>query len=278
MGAQYCVAWAYTKGDGVVADLAAATMWFEKAAKGGHVEAQAYTAQAYNTGEGVAVDHAAATAWFEKAAEQGHLASQYNLGCSYSQAIGVEQNHVVAAKWFKRAADRGHTGAMVNLGKACHNGHGVAQDHARAMTLSHAVVAVDGNDKTALFNLGQYHFEGNGAEDNYATALSFWQRAADLGHVESQRIIGCAHKNGRGDFEVNLELARKYLKASAAQGNAASIEILKEMNACEECGAADATRVCSGCRKVHYCDARCQQLHWTDPLHPHKAHCIGRRR
>ena len=54
MGARYCVACAYTKGEGVAADPAAATAWLEKAAEGGHVEAQAYTAQAYNTGSGVA--------------------------------------------------------------------------------------------------------------------------------------------------------------------------------------------------------------------------------
>ena len=71
--------------------------------------------------------------------------------------------------WFKKAADRGHTGAMVNLGKAYTNGHGVAQDYARALALFHAVVAVDGNNKTALFNLGQVHFESKGVEDNYVT-------------------------------------------------------------------------------------------------------------
>ena len=185
---------------------------------------------------------------------------------------------MVAAKWFKRAADRGHAGAMGNLGNAYSRGHGVAVDHARGVAMIQAAVALEPNDKTLLFNLGQSHFEGKGVEENYVTALSFWQRAADLGHAKSQRLIGCAHMYGRGDFEVNLELARKYIKASAAQGNAASIEILRTMNACEECGKADATRVCSGCRKVHYCDARYQQLHWTDPLHPHKSHCSGRRR
>ena len=71
MDAQYCVAHAYTKGEGegVGVDHAAASVWFERAAEGGHVEAQAYTAQAYNTGRGVVTDHAAATAWFEKAAQ-----------------------------------------------------------------------------------------------------------------------------------------------------------------------------------------------------------------
>jgi len=49
--------------------------------------------------------------------------------------------------WFKKAADRGHTGAMVNLGNLYKKGHGMAQDHARA------IVAVDKNEKTALFNL-----------------------------------------------------------------------------------------------------------------------------
>ena len=58
MGAQYCVGCAYTTGEGevVAADPEAAAVCFEKAAEGGHVEAQAYS-----TGSGVAANPAAAT-------------------------------------------------------------------------------------------------------------------------------------------------------------------------------------------------------------------------
>ena len=88
---------------------------------------------AYSHGEGVAIDYAAATTWLEKAAGRGRTHSQYNLGCAYDQGTdGVEQNYQLAAEWYQRAADQGDTTAMVNLGNLYGRGHGVEQDHAHA--------------------------------------------------------------------------------------------------------------------------------------------------
>ncbi|EIJ42515.1 Sel1 repeat protein [Beggiatoa alba B18LD] len=53
--------------------------WLEKAAKGGHVEAQYQIGQLFYIGKGVKQDHDKALEWFKSAAQQGHPQAQFML-------------------------------------------------------------------------------------------------------------------------------------------------------------------------------------------------------
>jgi len=269
----------YREGEeGLHQSLELAFRWGLRAAEGGHVHAQVNTACCYIEGLGVAVDDAAAVAWFEKAAERGDQEARYNLGVVLAKGKGTPQSFKLAAEWYQRAADRGHTSAMSNLGMLYNAGDGVEQDHARANTLYREAIDVD-NNTCALFNLGLSYLEGTGVEQSVATALSFWQRAGDLGHASAQCYVGSAYKEGKGGFAKNMQLARKYIKASAAQGDDKAVALLKEWNACAHCGTTPAAKVCKGCittRYCRYCDAECQLAQWMGPAEAHRAHCGGR--
>ena len=55
------------------------------------------------------------------------------------------------------------------------------------------------DNTTALFNLGLSYLKGTGVKEScLPTALSFWQRAADLGHAGAQVNIGEAYRDGAG--------------------------------------------------------------------------------
>jgi len=277
--------------EGLHQSLELAFRWELRAAEGGHLDAQVNAACAYIEGAGVAVDDAAGVAWLEKVAEGGDRDAQYNLGVALAVGRnGTPQNYELAAKWYQRAADRGHADAMVNLGNLYGAGDGVEQDIARANTLFREAIEA-GNDDTddhddqtallsALCNLGVSYCDGDGVEASLVTALSFWQRAADLGHAESQHRVGLAYKDGDGGYAKNIQLARKYIKASAAQGNDNAVELLQEWNACAHCGTSPGAKVCKGCITTcycRYCDAECQLAQWTGPADVHRAHCGGRR-
>jgi TPR repeat protein len=257
--------------------------WNLQAAEGGHLEAQGYVGCAYGDGEGVAVNHAVAAPWLEKAAGRGHRISQYNLGSAFEEGTkGVEQNYELAAGWYQRAADQGHTRAMVNLGNLYDAGQGVEQDYQHANALYREAFEVGKDNDThalvnALSNLGINYRKGLGVEQSLATALSFWQRAADLGHARCQYRVGWAYMEGRGGYEKNAQLARQYIKASAAQGNVEAVALLKKLNACAHYGTDAAPKVCPRCMTARYCNAVCQRHHWTDPADPHRALCGGRR-
>jgi len=58
---------------------------------------------------------------------------------------------------------------------------------------------------TALFNLGLSYLKGTGVKEScLPTALSFWQRAADLGHAGAQGNIGEAYRDGAGGKGLHL--------------------------------------------------------------------------
>ena len=157
-------------------------------------------------------------------------------------------------------------------------GDGVEQDQARAITLYREAIAV-GNNADALFNLGLSHLEGIGVEQSVAIALSFWQRAGDLGCARAQYYVGRAYMKGEGGYAKNIQLARENIKASAAQGDDKVVALLKTWNAYAHCGTTPAAKVCKGCMTTHYCrycDVECQLARWTGPAETHRAHCGGR--
>ena len=54
-------------------------------------------------------------------------------------------------------------------------------------------------------------------------------------------------KSLAGGYQKSDELARKYMKASAAQGDHRAVAHLSKMNACALCGADAAPRGCWAC-------------------------------
>ena len=113
-------------------DYAKAAEWYEKAAKQGHMLAQANLSNIYYAGRGVKQDYAKAFEWVEKAAKQGDAISQYNLGIMYDQGQGVRQDYVKAREWYEKAAAQGDVNAQFNLGIMYATGEGVEQDYVKA--------------------------------------------------------------------------------------------------------------------------------------------------
>jgi len=93
-------------------------------AEGGDADAQFNLGQAYRLGRGVPLDLAAAKIWFERAARSGHLDAQTTLGLLTFQ----NGDRAAGLKWLKQAADQGEPRAMLVYGTALYNGDGVTQD------------------------------------------------------------------------------------------------------------------------------------------------------
>ncbi len=113
--AQYRMALAYERGEGVEIDLAAARIWTERAAASGVAMAM-HNLGVYNArGEGAARDEAAAFRWFRQAAEFGVPDSQYNLGILYQRGRGVSEDKAEALFWFLLAARQGDAQATARV-------------------------------------------------------------------------------------------------------------------------------------------------------------------
>jgi cell division septation protein DedD len=109
-------------------DTAGAVAIWRPLAEKGDPDAAFNLGQAYRLGKGVPLDLAQAQNWLERAARKGHVDAQATLGLLLFQ----NGNRVSGMRWLKSAADAGEPRAMLIVGTAYYNGDGVAADRVTA--------------------------------------------------------------------------------------------------------------------------------------------------
>ncbi|SEN36266.1 hypothetical protein SAMN05428959_1011365 [Duganella sp. CF517] len=118
------------------AQRAEALQWFERAARGGDVEAAFQLGELLRLGvAGVAAQPAAAAPWYKLAAQQRHARAALVLGQLYKNGDGVARDDPLAARWLAAASEGGNAHAMFLLSYFYRDGRGVARDPARARAL-----------------------------------------------------------------------------------------------------------------------------------------------
>jgi uncharacterized protein len=105
-------------------DYAAAVAIWRPLAEKGDADASFNLGQAYRLGRGVPINLAAAKIWFERAANKGHIDAQSTLGLMLFE----NGDRAGGIKWLKIAADRGEPRALLVYGTALFNGDAVKQD------------------------------------------------------------------------------------------------------------------------------------------------------
>ena len=99
---------------GLDRDMAAAVVWYKKAAAGKEPEALYRMGMVYKNGEGKEpVDYVRMIRCLTAAAEAGHPEAQFQLGYCYENGIGVPLNVGKAKYWYDKAADQDHEKARV---------------------------------------------------------------------------------------------------------------------------------------------------------------------
>lgn len=106
------------------ADYAKAVSIWRPLAESGDADAQFNLGQAYRLGRGTTINLGAAKTWFERAATGGHLDAQTTLGLLLFQNGDQAQG----LKWLRRAAEQGEPRALLVYGTALYNGDAVPQD------------------------------------------------------------------------------------------------------------------------------------------------------
>jgi TPR repeat protein len=207
----------YDTGNGVAQDLAAAVVWFQKAAEQGQVAAQYNLGLMYKAGNGVEQDLAVAAVWWRKAAEQEHARAQFYLGAMYDEGDGVVQDAAAAVAWYRKAAEQGYADAQYNLGLKYHKGNGVAQDAAAAEVWWQK--AAEQEHAHAQFNLGAMYGKGDGVAQDTAAAVAWFRKAAEQGLADAQFNLGLMYGQGNGMAE-NLTAGFEWVRKAAEQGHA----------------------------------------------------------
>src|SRR5205809_541257 len=76
-------------------------------AEAGDAQAQFELANAYQKGNGIERNDPIAFEWCRKAAEQGHAKAQNTLGMMYRQGMGISPDKEEAFRWYQKAAKQG---------------------------------------------------------------------------------------------------------------------------------------------------------------------------
>ncbi len=223
--AMYRLGYAYENGEGVKEDEEEAVKWYRKAAEAGNAMAMDNLGYAYDTGEGVTTDKAEAEKWYRKAAEAGNAVAMKNLASLYKR----QGNKAEALKWYTKAAGTGDEDAKKKAEeiKAVQR-KTVSQpkpiiDDDYASPYDDPVATSDvwlGNELGEEINSSMSAEEIYRRADqyyhssNYAKALAWYKRAADLGHAFAMKDIASMFKYGLGVMIDNNEAKKWTLKAA----------------------------------------------------------------
>jgi TPR repeat protein len=163
----------------------------KKAAEAGDPEAQSQWGLLLATGENIPQDVEKGLSWLRLAAQQGEMTAMFNLGIILENGLGCEADPDEAALWYWQTAELGDTQAKMKLGTMLLKGKGFTSG-------SPAVHAIEAS--------------------------------AEKGHPYAQSFYAKLHLDGVG-VEPNNEIAEKWFRLSAAQGDESAIFNLGEMMA-----------------------------------------------
>ena len=227
--------------------------WYEKAANGGHAEAQYKLGIYYGRGWGVKYDMKKAFQLYKKSAEQGFALGYYSMGVCYASGDGVPKNtheavknynlaaefgdaelaynvgvtfatgifapkdEKLAVKWYQLAAEKGNAEAQDSLGDCYYYGRGIKQDYTEAVKWFRK--AAEKGNARAQNNLGNCYYTGDGIKQDYTEAVKWFRKAAEQGHAMAQSNLGYCYFDGYGVTKDYNEAVKWYRKA-AEKGNA----------------------------------------------------------
>lgn len=165
-------------------NLSAALVEFRKAAEHGSRLAEFNYAMMLLNGEGTAVDADEGKKWLRKAADANMSHAQYVYGKMYDDGEFVGRDPAEAHRWFLKAAQQGHVLAELALANQFLDGRGTARDNHQAFV--------------------------------------WYKKAAEGGDMTAQYVAGSFYERGGDGVERNLNVARAYYAAAAAQGDPAA--------------------------------------------------------
>lgn len=130
---------------------AQAKVYWSKAAKNGHAEANYALGKLYEDGQGVTQSFNTAFGHYTQAGFKNHIPATYKVATYHYEGKSIAKSHSLAAIWFEKAADNGHADAQYHMGK--------------------------------MYDLGQ------GLPNNPEKSKNYYKKAASNGHAKAQSYL-----------------------------------------------------------------------------------------
>ncbi len=233
--------------DEIPLDFKRAIDWHTKAAYRGYAPSMTRLGYFNVMGIGTPCNYQQAFKWYTKAAEQGSSPAKTWLGHLYSHKVGfyernsfenyegIEKNYEKAVEWYEKAAVDGDCIDQFRLGFLYSHGYGWVQNWTDMFAGAEKNIpfVIERYNKLylldcreALFNAEQEFMEGDaernqqfsGFEKDYVKAVEWYERAAEKGHKNAQRLLGCLYHDGKG-VKQDFKKAFEWWMKAADQGD-----------------------------------------------------------
>jgi hypothetical protein len=227
-------------------------------AAAGKPEAEYQLGKAYALGNGVSKDPALAFKWFRAAAEQGHARAQADVGMAYQLGSGVKMDWPLSVKWYRKSAEQGDyldillTGIVIPrdpmealkwykyasasgrpepigmVGYIYSDQWGLTRPN-YAEALKWLTKAADMGSWDAQIRIGQMYFFGLGVKRDPRVALDWFRKSADRGYSIGECEVGDCYLDGDPEIKPDPVQAYYWLSRSARQKNDTAHDFLKRV-------------------------------------------------
>ena len=206
VSAQFSIGCFYANGYGVKKNDNLAFEWYYRAAQQNSSAALNNLAVCYEYGNGVEIDLVKAVYYYKKAANLGDIVAQKNIANCYFNGIGVEVDSTKVFFWTLEAAKKSDLDSQRKVAIYYLKGYGINRDREKALIWyakyyfkSDVKNEIDNiedayrffmekaneGDPQALYIIGKCLQYGIATGKKLIEADIYFQKAADLGHIES---------------------------------------------------------------------------------------------
>ena len=181
--------------------------------------ADGYFSGAFSKGK---EDYDRAFPLFIAASKHGHAEAAYRAALCYEFGWGCRKDYAKAAQFYRTAASKNHPGAATRLGLACLQGTmGLTGKYREGVKwLKRAAESADNQYNSAPFELARLHENGFGDDifKDEAYAAQLYTQSAELGHPESNLIMGKAYEHGLLGCPKDAALSIHFYNGAALGG------------------------------------------------------------
>lgn len=188
-----------------------AVAWYRKAAELGYAAAQCNLGVMYTKGRGVAQDYQQAIDWYRKAAEQGYLEADCELAAMYIFGNGVDRDIEKGLDMLREAAEKGYVQAYFAL-EVFYCIYGDKEQRNCWLLKAAELGNAEAHYRLGLYSLGDGDYYGwidwEGPErvgQDYQLAVTWFRKAAELGHAGAQVKISRMYETGKGVVQDYLQ-------------------------------------------------------------------------
>ncbi|EMC95225.1 hypothetical protein BAUCODRAFT_59931, partial [Baudoinia panamericana UAMH 10762] len=170
---------------------------------------------------------------FVAASKHGHAEAGYRAALCYEFGWGTTKSYPKAVHFYSNAASKNHPGAATRLGMAGLRGDmglpNTPQQRREGLRwLKRAQECADLQYNSAPFELGVLHLTGFGDDvfKDEAYAAQLLTQSAELGHVQSNFLMGQAYENGLYGCPRDAALSVHFYNGAASKGHAEAMMAL----------------------------------------------------